>query len=126
MRQQRCGFTSASWYSQCHGAAAQLIIIGVSPIAYSTWQTFVFLSIMFHHSNVELPIGLERALHRLIVTPRMHGIHHSIVREENKLKLVKRPDYLGPPARNTFASTCLKTRSRLEFPHTVSPRTLSY
>src|SRR5258708_6540698 len=62
--------------------AAQLIIIGVSPIAYSTWQTFVFLSIMFHHSNVELPIGLERALNRLIVTPRMHGIHHSIVRNE--------------------------------------------
>ena len=62
--------------------AAQLIIIGVSPIAYSTWQTFVFLSIMFHHSNVELPISLERWLNRLIVTPRMHGIHHSIVREE--------------------------------------------
>ena len=62
--------------------AAQLIIIGVSPIAYSTWQTFVFLSIMFHHSNVELPISLERRLNRLIVTPRMHGIHHSIVREE--------------------------------------------
>jgi sterol desaturase/sphingolipid hydroxylase (fatty acid hydroxylase superfamily) len=62
--------------------AAQLIIIGVSPIAYSTWQTFVFLSIMFHHSNVELPISLERWLNRLIVTPRMHGIHHSMVREE--------------------------------------------
>ncbi|HEY2971602.1 MAG TPA: sterol desaturase family protein [Pyrinomonadaceae bacterium] len=62
--------------------AAQLIIIGVSPIAYSTWQSLVFLSIMFHHSNVELPISLERWLNRLIVTPRMHGIHHSIVREE--------------------------------------------
>jgi sterol desaturase/sphingolipid hydroxylase (fatty acid hydroxylase superfamily) len=62
--------------------AAQLIIIGVSPIAYSTWQTFVFLSIMFHHSNVELPIGLERWLNRLIVTPRMHGIHHSTVERE--------------------------------------------
>jgi sterol desaturase/sphingolipid hydroxylase (fatty acid hydroxylase superfamily) len=37
---------------------------------------------MFHHSNVELPIGLERALNRLIVTPRMHGIHHSIVRDQ--------------------------------------------
>ncbi len=37
---------------------------------------------MFHHSNVELPISLERRLNRLIVTPRMHGIHHSIVREE--------------------------------------------
>jgi sterol desaturase/sphingolipid hydroxylase (fatty acid hydroxylase superfamily) len=62
--------------------AAQLIIIGVSPIAYSTWQILVFLSILFHHSNVELPISLERWLNRLIVTPRMHGIHHSIVRDE--------------------------------------------
>jgi sterol desaturase/sphingolipid hydroxylase (fatty acid hydroxylase superfamily) len=62
--------------------AAQVIIIGVSPITYLTWQTFVFLSIMFHHSNVELPISLERWLNRLIVTPRMHGIHHSVVPQE--------------------------------------------
>lgn len=62
--------------------AAQIIIIGVSPIAYLTWQTFVFLSIMFHHSNVKLPISLERWLNRLIVTPRMHGIHHSVVEQE--------------------------------------------
>ncbi len=62
--------------------AAQVIIIGVSPISYLAWQIFVFPSIMFHHSNVELPIGVERWLNRLIVTPRMHGIHHSIVEEE--------------------------------------------
>lgn len=62
--------------------AAQIIIIGVSPIAYLTWQAFVFLSIMFHHSNVKLPISFERWLNRLIVTPRMHGIHHSIVEQE--------------------------------------------
>ena len=61
---------------------AQVIIIGVSPFAYLAWQTFVLLSILFHHSNVELPIRLERLLNRLIVTPRMHGIHHSIVRDE--------------------------------------------
>lgn len=61
---------------------AQVIILGVSPFAYLAWQTFVLLSILFHHSNAELPIGLERLLNRLIVTPRMHGIHHSIVRDE--------------------------------------------
>jgi sterol desaturase/sphingolipid hydroxylase (fatty acid hydroxylase superfamily) len=61
---------------------AQVIIIGVSPVSYLTWQTFVFLSILFHHSNVELPIRLERWISRLFVTPRMHGIHHSIVRGE--------------------------------------------
>jgi sterol desaturase/sphingolipid hydroxylase (fatty acid hydroxylase superfamily) len=62
--------------------AAQVICIGVSPLSLSVWQTLLFLSIMFHHSNVRLPVELERRLNRFIVTPRMHGIHHSCVREE--------------------------------------------
>ena len=37
---------------------------------------------LFHHSNWRLPLGLERALNHIIVTPRMHGIHHSIVQRE--------------------------------------------
>ena len=62
--------------------AAQIILIGVSPLAFSVWQTLLLLSILFHHSNVRLPVAAERWLNRLIVTPRMHGIHHSVVREE--------------------------------------------
>jgi sterol desaturase/sphingolipid hydroxylase (fatty acid hydroxylase superfamily) len=37
---------------------------------------------LFHHSNWLLPIQLERGLNLIIVTPRMHGIHHSIVQRE--------------------------------------------
>ena len=62
--------------------AAQVVAIGVSPLSLSVWQTLLFLSILFHHSNVRLPIELERRVNRFIVTPRMHGIHHSCVREE--------------------------------------------
>lgn len=62
--------------------AAQVVVLGISPLSFSAWQTFLFLSIMFHHSNVRLPIGVERRLNLLVVTPRMHGIHHSTVREE--------------------------------------------
>jgi sterol desaturase/sphingolipid hydroxylase (fatty acid hydroxylase superfamily) len=62
--------------------AGQILLIGVSPPALSVWQTLLFVSILFHHSNVELPVGLERRLSRLVVTPRVHGIHHSAVREE--------------------------------------------
>jgi len=62
--------------------ATQIIIIGVSPVSFAAWQAFLFPSILFHHSNVRLPIDLERKLQNLIVTPRMHGIHHSIVRQE--------------------------------------------
>ncbi|MEX0611154.1 MAG: sterol desaturase family protein, partial [Pirellulales bacterium] len=38
--------------------------------------------IMFPHSNGNGPSGLECWLSRIVVTPRMHGIHHSIVPEE--------------------------------------------
>jgi sterol desaturase/sphingolipid hydroxylase (fatty acid hydroxylase superfamily) len=62
--------------------AAQVLVIGASPLALSVWQTATLVEILFHHSNVELPVSLERWLCRLIVTPRMHGIHHSIVPEE--------------------------------------------
>lgn len=62
--------------------AAQILVLGVSPLALSVWQTLLMLSILFHHSNARLPVELERRLNLLVVTPRMHGIHHSAVREE--------------------------------------------
>jgi sterol desaturase/sphingolipid hydroxylase (fatty acid hydroxylase superfamily) len=62
--------------------AAQIVLIGVTPRAFSIWQTFLLVSILFHHSNVRLPQSAERRLALVFVTPRMHGIHHSIVREE--------------------------------------------
>jgi sterol desaturase/sphingolipid hydroxylase (fatty acid hydroxylase superfamily) len=61
---------------------AQVLGIGICPMTLSAWQTTLLVEIMFHHSNVELPNGLERWLSRLIVTPRMHGIHHSIIETE--------------------------------------------
>jgi sterol desaturase/sphingolipid hydroxylase (fatty acid hydroxylase superfamily) len=61
---------------------AQVVLIGTSPLALSVWQTLLLIEVLFHHSNVELPLECERWLNRLVVTPRMHGIHHSIVEEE--------------------------------------------
>lgn len=55
----------------------QVVVIGATPFAVWTWQAILFASILFHHSNVELPIAWERRLVRVFVTPRMHGIHHS-------------------------------------------------
>lgn len=60
----------------------QVMLIGVSPLSLSVWQNFLMVSILFHHSNVRLPIAVERKLNHIFVTPRMHGIHHSIVKEE--------------------------------------------
>jgi sterol desaturase/sphingolipid hydroxylase (fatty acid hydroxylase superfamily) len=62
--------------------AAQVVLLGIGPMPLSIWQTLLLVSVMFHHSDLRLPLRLERRLSRLFVTPRMHGIHHSIVDEE--------------------------------------------
>jgi len=61
---------------------AQVGLIGVSPLSLSVWQTFLLVSVLFHHSNVGLPIKVEQKLNWVFVTPRMHGIHHSVIESE--------------------------------------------
>jgi sterol desaturase/sphingolipid hydroxylase (fatty acid hydroxylase superfamily) len=61
----------------------QVLLIGPSIAAYAIYQAIFQLGTLFHHSNVRLPLALERALNLVLVTPRMHGIHHSNIREEN-------------------------------------------
>ena len=77
--------------------AAQVALIGADPPAVVLWQSLLFISVLFHHSNTRLPHGLERALVRIVVTPRMHGIHHSNYRNEtdsNWSSLLSAWDYL--------------------------------
>jgi sterol desaturase/sphingolipid hydroxylase (fatty acid hydroxylase superfamily) len=62
--------------------ALQVVVLGVSPRALELWQLLTTAQILFHHANVRLPVRLERALCTVLVTPRMHGIHHSLVRAE--------------------------------------------
>lgn len=61
---------------------AQVVIIGVTPRALGLWQTLTLVSILFHHSNVRLPLSFERAVGWLLVTPRLHGIHHSRIPDQ--------------------------------------------
>lgn len=61
---------------------AQIALIGGGPRALALWQKLTFAEVLFHHSNVKLPLAFERVLSKLVVTPRMHGVHHSIERRE--------------------------------------------
>lgn len=60
----------------------QIGLIAPSLWAYGIYELVFQANTLFHHSNVRLPIGVERLLNHLLVTPRMHGIHHSRVKEE--------------------------------------------
>ncbi len=57
-------------------------LIGVSPMIYTIYELFFQMATIFHHSNLHLPIRIERRLNKILVTPRMHGIHHSVIRAE--------------------------------------------
>jgi sterol desaturase/sphingolipid hydroxylase (fatty acid hydroxylase superfamily) len=46
------------------------------------YEVLFALATQFHHSNWRLPIQMERLLNYVVVTPRMHGTHHSIVQRE--------------------------------------------
>lgn len=63
---------------------AQVVLIGPSPAAFPIYEMAFQLGTLFHHSNLKLPLSVERGLNLIVVTPRMHGIHHSDIREENR------------------------------------------
>jgi sterol desaturase/sphingolipid hydroxylase (fatty acid hydroxylase superfamily) len=60
----------------------QIILIGPAAWMYFVYEFVFQAGTLFHHSNVKLPLWVERAVNRVFVTPRMHGIHHSHFRQE--------------------------------------------
>ena len=61
---------------------AVVFLIGASPGLVLVYELLYEAATAFHHSNMRLPSGFEKLLNKLIVTPRMHGIHHSVRREQ--------------------------------------------
>jgi len=59
-----------------------VVVFGIGPIMFLVFFITFEAATLFHHSNWRLPIQLERVLNLIMVTPRMHGIHHSIVQRE--------------------------------------------
>jgi sterol desaturase/sphingolipid hydroxylase (fatty acid hydroxylase superfamily) len=58
--------------------SAQIVVIGVSPALVLVYEAVMEAATAFHHSNWRLPRTLERVLRLVFVTPRMHGVHHSV------------------------------------------------
>jgi sterol desaturase/sphingolipid hydroxylase (fatty acid hydroxylase superfamily) len=56
--------------------------LGLGIWTLAIYELLFVVANQFQHSNWRLPIALERVLNLLFVTPRMHGIHHSIVQRE--------------------------------------------
>ncbi|MGI8952542.1 MAG: sterol desaturase family protein [Chitinophagaceae bacterium] len=61
---------------------AAVILIGAMPAIVLIYEIFFEAATQFHHSNTKLPFRFEKLLNKFIVTPRMHGIHHSMIKNE--------------------------------------------
>jgi sterol desaturase/sphingolipid hydroxylase (fatty acid hydroxylase superfamily) len=62
--------------------SAQILALGIAPGLVLAYEAAMETATAFHHSNWRLPPGLDRALNLVLVTPRMHGIHHSVEERE--------------------------------------------
>ncbi len=61
---------------------AAVLLLGVSPIVVLIYEIVFEAATQFHHTNFKMPLRLEKVLNTVIVTPRMHGIHHSVIKSE--------------------------------------------
>ena len=57
-------------------------LIGMNFIHLLIYEICLQPIIIFHHSNVALPERIDRVFRAFIVTPNMHRVHHSQVRDE--------------------------------------------
>jgi sterol desaturase/sphingolipid hydroxylase (fatty acid hydroxylase superfamily) len=62
-----------------------VVVLGAPPAAVLSFEILLNATSMFNHSNVSMPVSVDRVLRWLVVTPDMHRIHHSIdPRETNR------------------------------------------
>ena len=61
---------------------AVTVLSGASPLTVIIYEVVFEAATQFHHSNWRLPVLVENVLSKIIVTPGMHGIHHSVIKRE--------------------------------------------
>jgi sterol desaturase/sphingolipid hydroxylase (fatty acid hydroxylase superfamily) len=58
-------------------------VLGPPALAVLIFEILLNATAMFNHSNVGLPQSVDRLLRWLVVTPDMHRVHHSVIRNES-------------------------------------------
>jgi sterol desaturase/sphingolipid hydroxylase (fatty acid hydroxylase superfamily) len=61
---------------------ATIAVLGPPVLAVLIFEVVLNAAAMFNHGNIRLPVGLDRVLRWVIVTPDMHRVHHSVEEDE--------------------------------------------
>lgn len=59
-----------------------IVLLGAPVLAVFLFETILNATSMFNHSNVNIPVNLDRLLRLAVVTPDMHRVHHSALKHE--------------------------------------------
>ncbi len=62
--------------------AGVIILLGAPVLAVILFEIILNGAAMFNHSNIRIPLWLDRVVRWVIVTPDMHRVHHSIHKKE--------------------------------------------
>ncbi len=60
-----------------------VLTLGASAAGVLLFEVILNACAMFSHANLDLPARLDRIVRKLIVTPDMHRVHHSVLRREH-------------------------------------------
>lgn len=61
---------------------AVIVALGAPALAVLVFEILLNATSMFNHANARIPAGMDSWLRRLVVTPDMHRVHHSIAVHE--------------------------------------------
>lgn len=58
-------------------------LLGPAALAVIVFEIMLNGTAMFNHANIRLPLWLDAIVRRVLVTPDMHRVHHSVHRSEH-------------------------------------------
>ncbi len=59
-----------------------IVVLGAPALAVVLFEIILNGMAMFNHGNFYIPLGIDRVLRGLVVTPDMHRVHHSVFPNE--------------------------------------------
>ncbi|HIL22060.1 MAG TPA: sterol desaturase family protein, partial [Alcanivorax sp.] len=60
-----------------------VLLLGPPPVAVLLAEVLLNITAMFNHGNVYIAPRIDRLLRRVVVTPDMHRVHHSVLAGEH-------------------------------------------
>ena len=60
-----------------------VVVLGAPVLAVLIFEIVLNGGALFNHSNIKIPLGFDKLLRLIIVTPDMHRVHHSIISDEH-------------------------------------------